>query len=203
MRWVLTLFAVSIGYSVVRYVTFTPKNIENLPIFVINKGLSMGAALCFVAAFMQQWRKARGRAVRTEAGLWFRAGAYAAIAHIPMSLVILRPGYFKEFFDGERLNFGGEAVFLFGALTAGALYLQHRAGWTAVKRWVLSLFTVGLLFAHVLAMGICRGVHLDRTHAYLPPMWLLSLIAIAAGLFFVVASRPRDDSAAPQAFESR
>ena len=161
----------------------------------------MAAALCFVAAFAQQWRQTRGKLVKTEPGVWFRAGAYGVVAHIPMSLAILRPAYFKEFFDGDRLSFGGEAVFLFGALTAGTVYLQHRAGWTAVKRWILSIFMIGLLFAHVLAMGICRGLHINRDHAYLPPMWLLSLVGILAGTFFVLATRPRSGGGSTQAFE--
>ncbi len=212
MRWVMTLWLASLAYAVVRYVAFAPKNLENLPVFVLNKGVSMAAALCFAAAFLQQWRQGRGRSVGVEPGLWFRAGVYGVIAHIPMSLVVLRPAYFKEFFNGDRLNFGGEAVFLFGALTAGAVYLHHRAGWTALKRWTLSLVTLGLLFGHVLAMGICRGLNINRSHAYLPPMWLLSLIAVVAGIIFLLASRPRPGSAfdpvarqptPPQAYRQR
>ncbi len=53
MLWIIALYLVSLVYSFIRYVTFAPKNAENIPTFVVNKGVAMAAALCFVAAFVQ------------------------------------------------------------------------------------------------------------------------------------------------------
>lgn len=88
------------------------------------------------------------------------------------------------------MSFNGEMVFLFGALTAGGIYLLTRTHWTALHRWWLSLGTMLTLFTHTLCMGIARGVNINRTHAYLPPMWLLSLIGIALGVAFLLMNRP-------------
>ncbi len=200
MKAILIVYAASLAYSAVRYLVFAPKNFENLPVFVVNKGWSMAAALCFVLGFFQQMRKSRradGSVGGTEPALWFRAGLYGAIAHIPMSLAILRPEYFKEFFvdGGGKMVFNGEMVFLFGAVTAGGLYLLTRQDWTAMLRWRLSLITMLTLGTHVGFMGICRGVHLNKTHAYLPPMWLLSLIGIMLGIVWLLMSKP--DSSQP------
>jgi hypothetical protein len=185
------LYGVSVGYSVVRYVVFAPANIEHLPVFVLNKGISMAAAWCFALAFWEQWRRQRARPGGLEPAAWFRAGVFGAFAHVPMSLAILRPGYFQEFFLNDRLSFNGEAVFLFGALTAGGIYLLSRTTWTDVQRWGLSLGTMLLLFSHTLCMGIARGLNLDRNHAYLPPMWVLSLVGVALGMAFLLLTRPR------------
>jgi hypothetical protein len=201
MLYIALLFIASVGYSVIRYAAFAPENVANLPVFVVNKGISMGAALCFTGAFFQQWRQARGRLVAVEPRTWFRTGVMMAVAHILMSLAILRPAYFREFFDGERLSFGGEAVFLFGALTAGGIYLLHRSGWTERIRWYLSLSTMCLLFGHVLSMGLLRGLNINISHAYLPPMWLLSLIGIIAGILWLLCTRP-DWNEAPGGGES-
>jgi hypothetical protein len=184
------LYAACAIYSIVRYVLFAPENAQNLPVFVLNKGISMGAALCFSLAFWQQW-KARGSGDSSNAATWFRAGIFGAVAHIPMSLTILRPSYFKEFFAGERLSFHGEMVFLCGALAAAGIYLLTRTSWTAWQRWQLSLATLGVLWSHTLFMGLARGLNITRSHAYLPPMWLLSLIGITLGLVFLLMTRPQ------------
>jgi hypothetical protein len=192
LKAILALYAASILYSVIRYIAFAPRNAENLPIFVVNKGWSMAASLCFALGFFQQMRKNRGAAVRVEPLLWFRAGVFGVIAHIPMSLAILRPGYFKEFFieGGARMSFNAEMVFLFGAVTAAGVYLLTRTQWTEMARWRLSLLTMLTLATHVTFMGVCRGLNINKSHAYLPPMWLLSLIGIALGLWWLVRSRP-------------
>jgi hypothetical protein len=188
MGQVVALYIASVVYSAIRYVVFAPKNLEHLPVFVVNKGVSMGAALCFAIAFLVQWRRWRGGA---GPRVWFRAGIFGVCLHIPMSLAILRPVYFKEFFlESGRMSFGGEAVFLFGALTAGGIYLLTRQDWTAMHRWMLSLATMVVLFLHTLFMGIARGLNINASHAYLPPMWLLSLIGIGLGLAFVLLDRP-------------
>jgi hypothetical protein len=190
---IVILFALCIAYSSVRYIVFAPANLQNLPVFVVNKGVSMAAAFCFALAFWEQWRRMRGKFGSTEPGTWFRGGIFGAIWHIPMSLAILTPGYFKEFFvtGGSRMSLGGEAVFMFGALTAGGVYLLTRQHWTVMHRWWLSLATITVLFAHTLCMGIARGLNINASHAYLPPMWLLSLIGIVLGAAFLLMSKPR------------
>ena len=191
MGWILFLYAASVVYSAIRYVVFAPKNLENLPVFVVNKGVSMAAALCFAFAFLEQWRRLRGGGGSVEPAAWFRAGIFGAFAHVPMSLAILRPSYFKEFFAGDRLSFNGEAVFLFGALAVGCFYLLGRPTLSAMQRWGLSVVAIAVLFAHVLSMGIARGLNINRSHAYLPPMWLLSLVGITLGAAFLLMARPK------------
>jgi hypothetical protein len=190
---ILILFTLCLIYTSVRYLVFAPHNLEHFPIFVLNKGLSMAAAFCFSLAFLAQFREGRGTALKTTPASWFRAGIFGAIVHIPISLVILSPHYFKEFFlsSGDRLNFNGETVFLFGAITAAGIYLLTRPSWSPPHRWWLSLATMLTLFTHTLAMGIARGLNINRSHAYLPPMWLLSLIGIALGIIFLLRTFPR------------
>jgi hypothetical protein len=194
MQRIFLLFFACAVYAVIRYVAFAPQNAGNLPVFIMNKGISMAAAICFAVAFYQQLRRRRGNRAGNDPVTWFRAGVFGAVAHIPMSLAILQPGYFREFFDGARLSLGGEMVFLFGAMAAGGIYLLHRAGWTPAGRWWLSVATFAVLFGHVLSMGLVRGLNINRSHAYLPPMWLLSLIAIAAGLWWLLRTSPGDDA---------
>jgi hypothetical protein len=201
MKTIVLLYVASVIYSTVRYVVFAPKNLENLPVFVVNKGVSMAAALCFAFGFLALLRRRRGRDVGVEPAAWFRAGVFGAIWHVPMSLAILRPAYFKEFFlpltetdANPRLSFAGEMVFLLGGLAAGLLYLLVRPHWTPMVRWRLSLAAIATLLGHVLAMGYCRGLNINATHAYLPPMWFLSAVGLAIGLVWILLAKPAEGS---------
>jgi hypothetical protein len=195
MSKIVLLFILAMAYSAIRYVGFAPANLEHLPVFVLNKGISMAAAFCFTFAFWQQWRRMRGTVTRVDPATWFRAGIFGVVIHVLLSLAILRPSYFPEFFADDRLSFNGELIFLLGALAAGGIYLLSRNAWTSRQRWWLSIATISLLFGHVLAMGVARGLNLNRSHAYLPPMWLLSLLGITFGAFYLLRSRPDPDAA--------
>jgi hypothetical protein len=54
------------------------------------------------------------------------------------------------------------------------------------------------LFSHTLFMGISRGLNINASHAYLPPMWLLSLVGIALGTVYLLLDRqPRPAPESP------
>jgi hypothetical protein len=190
MLRIASVYAVSLVYAVVRYIVFVPDNLKNLPAFILNKGISSAAAVCFVMAFWQQWRRGRGKFSGNEPANWFRAGVFGVVAHVPLASTLIRPEYFKEFYDGARLSMVGETIFLCGALTAGCVYLLTRGTFSPVQRWWMSLVTMSVLLNHTLFMGIARGIHIDRKHAYLPPMWMLSVMAIALGIAYLLMSRP-------------
>jgi hypothetical protein len=193
MKALVWIYSSALVYALIRYVVFAPKNLENIPIFVFNKGFSMAAALCFSFAFFLKYRdRTKDRVDTTDdrAALWFRAGTMGAIAHIPLSLSILKPSYFPEFFGEERFHFLGETVVLLGSLSAVGLYSLTRQRISTHARWVLSMVFLTTLSGHVLAMGWCRGIHFNAQHAYLPPMWLLSLIGLIGGLAYCWKVRP-------------
>lgn len=203
------LYLASIVYSAIRYVVFAPQNLENLPVFVVNKGVSMAAALSFAMGFLAQLRLARGGTATVSPAAWFRAGVFGAIWHIPMSLAILEPSYFKEFFRpieaaaegmpalAPRMSFGGELVFMFGGLAAALVFLLLRPQWDAATRRLISIAAMLALLAHVLAMGWSRGLNINAKHAYLPPMWLLSVIGIAIGVWWLVRTPAREEPSEP------
>lgn len=195
--WSISLvFLAAFIYAVVRYVAFAPKNLENLPVFVINKGISTAAAFCLMTAFILQWRQKRRGSGGADSGLWFRAGLAATVSHIPLSLAILKPDYFPEFFGLKgRLHFRGEMVFLCGGLAAACFYVVTRPALTLRQRQQWSFAAMAVLFGHVLSMGLCRGLNINASHAFLPPMWLLSLLAIVVGLSMIVLTgRPAEQT---------
>lgn len=200
LRSILTIYAASVAYSVVRYVVFAPKNLESLPVFVVNKGVSMAAALCFAAGFFHAFRKSRGVLSATDPATWFRAGVFGVVWHIPMSLAILNPAYFGEFFRDAadpaappRMTFAGEMVFLFGGLAAALIFLSLRSGVSARSRRLISVAAMAALALHVLSMGYGRGLNINAGHAYLPPMWLLSAIGALFAMWWAAMSFRRSD----------
>lgn len=192
MRNVVLVFAAAVAYAAVRYAAFDPAN-RDRPAFVANKGLASAAAAAFVLGFRQQWRRGRGAGGGTDPAAWFRAGTAAAVAHVPLSAVLLHPGYFPEFFAGDRLSAVGEAVLLGGGLAAAGVYLLGRPALSPRGRWRLGVATVAALAGHTLCTGLPRGVHFTRGHAYLPPMWLLCVLGLGLGGWYLVRSRPPGD----------
>lgn len=190
MPALLICYGLALLYAVVRYGVFAPQNLEHLPAFILNKGISMAAAFCFVLALREQHQRERGRSHGVEPATWFQAGLFGVWAHVPLSLALLRPAYFREFHVGERLSFNGEAIFLFGALAVGSIYLLSRPGCSPRGRWWGSLATLLLVAAHVSCMGLARGMNINRSHAWLPPMWLLSLVGLALGIAYLLRTRP-------------
>jgi hypothetical protein len=180
MIWAIGVF--SVIYAVVRYVAFAPKYADNIPGFILNKAVGMAASFFLVCAF---WSKCRGWI--ENADTYFRATFVAVVIHIPLSIVLLNPGYFPEFFvaDGSKLKFWGEMVILFGALGLALLWQNNRVRLTLPSPKKLETALLAVLFCHVGSMGICRGVNITAKHAYLPPMWLLSLVGIGVGLWVV------------------
>lgn len=194
VRTIWTIGVFSVIYAVVRYVVFVPKYVDHIPSFILNKAVGMAASFFLVWAF---WSKFRGKLENADA--YFRATFIAVVIHIPLSLVLLKPGYFPEFFlDDGMLKFWGEMVILCGGLSLALLWQNNRARLPLLSKQKLAIALLSALFCHVGSMGICRGVNISAKHAYLPPMWLLSLIGIGVGLWVVRAgnignSLPRAD----------
>jgi len=168
----------SLIYALVRYVTFSPKYAEHIPSFIVNKAVGMAAAFLLVGALLY---KCRGDIEKS--GAYFRAASFAVFVHIPLSLGLLRPGYFPDFFskEGSTLNFWAEMVMLCGALGV-ALFWQNSRDRSSHDASKLGIALLAVIFCHVGAMGICRGLNINAKHAYLPPMWMLSLIGIGVGI---------------------
>jgi hypothetical protein len=179
----IVIILLSVVYALVRYVAFAPANSEHIPVFILNKAVSMAGALALVAAL---WHRYRGRA--EAAGRYFNLTLVLVVMHVPMSLTVLRPGYFPEFFesDGARLRLMGEMVFFFGAAALGLTWLLAQGQLVAKLRDRLGVLLLAVISAHVAAMGACRGIHINAKHAYLPPMWMLSLIALVIALILGV-----------------
>lgn len=180
MKGIWVISASSIVYALVRYVLLMPKYLDHIPSFILNKAVGMAASFFLVYAC---WCKCRNEVEKV--GIYFRATMFSVVMHVPLSLNLLRPGYFPEFFakDGTMLKFWGEAVVLCGAISLALLWQSSREKLSILGQQKLGLGLLAALFCHVGSMGICRGIVIDVKHAFLPPMWLLSLIAIAIGFF--------------------
>lgn len=188
---ILGVYVVSVIYSLIRYVAFTPDNVSHIPLFVMNKGISMGAAFCIVTAYVIAYQQQRATVSESSHVPWFRAGSLGLFFHIPVSILLIRPEYFEEFFlHSGRMNFYGEIVLMLGVLSTICVYLLSKPSWKEMQRWYLSLIVMSGLVAHTLFMGLARGISLSAKRGYLPPMWLLSLIALSVGLIFLLMSKP-------------
>jgi hypothetical protein len=176
---VCVIGAASLIYAVVRYVLFSPKYAENIPSFISNKAIGMAAAFYLVAAYHS---KCRG--FHLKATVIFKAAMIAVVIHVPTSLSLVRPGYFPDFFvdDGSTMKFWAEMVVLCGGISLALLWITSQQRLWGSPQAKLGIQLLCSVFLHVGSMGICRGLNITAKHAYLPPMWLLSLLGIALGI---------------------
>lgn len=182
--------ASSLIYAVVRYVVFSPKYAENIPSFISNKAIGMAAAFFLVIAYHS---KCHGR--HLKASVLFKAAIIAVVIHVPASLSLIRPGYFPDFFmaDGSTMKFWAEMVVLCGGISLALLWKTSQERVWGNPQMKMGFMLLGAIFLHVGSMGICRGLNITAKHAYLPPMWLLSLIGIVIGIAILASYlRKRD-----------
>jgi hypothetical protein len=75
-------------YAVVRYCGFGGVSPIHVPVFVLNKSISMSAAMALLMASVSFMRSRRDATV-----FWSKACTHLAFIHILMSLAFLSPGY--------------------------------------------------------------------------------------------------------------
>lgn len=177
---VALLFAASLTYTIFRYVIFGPETPYQIPLFLMNKAVSIVATFAFLFAAWAHWKADHANLVA-----WGRVAMHAAGLHILLSLCLLSPGYYAKFFAGERMNLVGEISMYFGALTAYAFYLINR--YKAKERLclMLSIFAGAMLLGHLIAMGWGGWMKPWDWHGGLPPISLVTAVgALAALLVF-------------------
>lgn len=162
------VLAATIGYAVLRYTIVRGVPWENIPLFLANKSVALTATVLIGASYLTA-RRAR---LRPEAQGLIRylpkhlglSGFACAALHSVMSLALLSPVYYPNFFrpDG-RMNLVGESAMLFGILAlilftgvaasslAAIEQTMHPRHWRFVQR--LGYLAYFLVLAHVVSMG--------------------------------------------------
>jgi hypothetical protein len=173
--WVALLFTTV--YAIIRYAVFGNVSLNNMPVFLMNKGIAMTAAVSLFMASLCLVRRDRD-----AARFWTNACSQSVFVHILLSLGILSKAYFHKFYSGDKLNLTGEVVLLAGVLAVYCLWRMHATELKAAVWRTLTILVCLLVAVHLFAMGYDDWFLVQKWNGALPPPTLISFFLVIAGL---------------------
>ncbi len=154
-------------YAFIRYVIFGHVSLNHIPVYLLNKSISMASVL-FLLLTAINYVQNQNEKIR----FWGMASLHSAYLHILLSLAILSREYYPKFFEIEKMNLTGELTILFGVFAAYCLWRIRGNG--SILQIFASLFIAG----HLIAMGFTGWLTVEKWYGGMPPISLLSFIFI-------------------------
>jgi hypothetical protein len=181
---VTAIFLFSMAYAITRYYVFGPVAGENIPLFLMNKAVSMGSVLALTLAAYSHFKENPA-----QSRFWGKITLHSAFIHIVMSFPILDREYYAVFYgfsETGRMDRVGELVMLFGVLGAYFYWLTARSepGSAAMRRFkIWSCVFVG---AHIFELGAGGWLNVAGWYGSMPPITLITATAAAIALAFYI-----------------
>ena len=175
-QFVLALFFTTV-YAVVRYAGFGNVALSHVPVYLLNKAVSMTAAESLFMASL-----ALVRAEKDAVRFWTNAALQLVFVHVIMSLGILSKGYFTGYFEGDKMNLTGELVLLTGVLGAFCFWRLQGIDLKPELRRTLTTFLCALVACHLFTMGYDGWLQVNRWNGGLPHITMLSFILMVPSL---------------------
>ena len=179
----VTTFLFVTAYAVIRYAGFGNVSLIHVPVYIMNKAVSMTAVVAMLMAVLSL-----KRSERDTVRFWTKACSNLVFIHVFLSLGILSKGYFAKFFDGDKMSLTGELVLLQGVT---ALYCFWRLSSTelkpSIRRW-LTILASTLVGGHLFVMGFDGWLQVQKWNGGMPPITLLSfLVVMCSTAMFLLA----------------
>ena len=181
---VIATLLVNLLYAILRYNVFGDVPWEQLPIYVVNKAVSISAIFCISLSVLWSKLPTKRVEVRKFLGLY---GFALAIFHVLLSVILLNPEYYATFFDGQKLHLWGNIIILCGALAF--MFLLMAASCSVVNSptslvYIRPCVTIAIVFAaiHIFFRGKNSWATPHNWHGYMPPISLLSFIVVTIAI---------------------
>lgn len=193
----IIVFAIILYYAIIRYNVIKGVPWADIPIFISNKAIALGAVVFIALSFVI------GPLIKFWPGIFDKLqplrkyfgllGFSLASIHVFMSLLIFTPQYYPKFFlESGKLNLTGELSMLFGVIgffiflivaisdipsIEKSMKFEH---WLEIQRTGYLAFFFVLL--HVFAMGFGGWLTPKTWPGGLLPISLIAFIVIAVTL---------------------
>ena len=176
----ITVFICSILYAVVRYVIFGNISLVHMPVYLLNKSISLSSVIFLFCTALSYFKNHK-----YKTRYWGAASFHSACIHILLSLTILTSGYYPKFFGPEKMNLTGEVTMLFGVLAAYSFWNAHRGNIVSKRPRIFPLLACIFVIAHLIAMGFIGWLKVEQWHGCLAPISLISFLfaLVSLGLF--------------------
>ncbi len=182
---ILILFTV---YAVLRYNVFGDVDVQNIPVFILNKSISMSSAFFLLLAAWSHWHKEK-----EATKIWGTYSLHLAMVHVVLSLMLLSDVYYPKFFSEARMNVDGELSMLFGALAAYLYVLLRKTGIAKRTFHLIQLLAAVAIAVHLFFMGYTGWLKYGSWQGGLPPISLLSFIIVLGGGVLYLRVLRRED----------
>ncbi len=179
---VILIFTLCFIYTILRYIYFGPKLPENIPLYLLNKAVSMGSVIALLMAAISYFKK-DGLLSRD----WGRVALHSAFLHVFMSYPLISPDYypvFYDFADGGKMGRVGELVLMFGIIAAYAYYLIARSEPGSNEMRLYKILGSTMVTAHIFELGAGGWLNIGDWNGGLPPITLIT--ALASGIAMVL-----------------
>ena len=173
IRQFLTVLCCAIVYAVMRYAGFANVSPIHIPVYLLNKALSMTAAYCLLMAALGLYRSQR-----EVFDFWRKACMNLVFVHVLLSLAIYNKGYFPKFFEGDMMSLTGELTLLCGALGVYCFWRILTFDMKPSVRRVLMASAAALVSGHLFVMGYDGWLAVQKWNGGLPPITLLSFLVV-------------------------
>jgi hypothetical protein len=174
-------------YTIIRYVIFGHVSPVHVPVYLLNKSVSMASVVLLSCAAFSYFKQCVDRL-----RFWGTASLHCACIHVLLSLAILSSAYYPKFFGAEKMNLTGEITILLGVLATYCFWLAHSGRSISARRGTFQLLASLFVGGHLVAMGFRGWLSVEKWHGGLPPISLVSLVfaVVALALFSISREEP-------------
>jgi len=199
-RIIFSVLFLTAVYAILRYNVFKGVEWTHFPLYVMNKIFSFTGFILLVLSFALEPVSNKTRRQLLEVRKYLgRTGFLFIIIHVLMSLLLLRPETYGDFFAEDRtLSMIGEWSMLLGAL-AIATYLilfngsAHPEEAGPFHRFIRSpaFLFIALIFSslHITIMGFKGWLVPAEWPAGMPPITMASIFIFLSGLFVFIIGK--------------
>ena len=167
-------------YACTRYVIFGNIYWIQIPVKILNKAMAVSAVFTLMISALGNL-KGQGKVARD----WGIVTLHLTLYHVLLSLLILTPLYYDDFYWNDVLTLDGNLVMSFGAFGTYCLAMLYMSrAWTtrmAVFK-VLASFATG---AHIFVMAWGGWLQPERWYGHMPPisLWSFLFTLVALGIY--------------------
>ena len=201
---ITTTTILCIAYAIVRYNVAGNVPWKDVPVFVLNKGISLASLVLLIGSLSlgplcNLGVRISESTLQARKSMGIIGFAYVFI-HLLMSMSILNPGYYPKFFAPDfTLSLQGGIVIMAGILgivLAGIHHFSFKEGAiraypiiVAAKSKKIVVCTMFFFGSHVFFLGFKGWLGVDQWHGGLPPISLLSFTLFFMGFMVNLLGR--------------
>ncbi len=169
---ILLIFVFTTIYTVVRYHVFGGVPIQDFLFYTFNK-IAIFSAILLLLLY-------RLKAQKTAPSLYIQTAFALVTLHILLSILLLQPEYYKDFFlPSGKYSLLGSLSLLGGSMTTVLFLFKDK--FSLSRKWRTLLFNL-FISIHLLAMGLKGWLHPESWHGYMLPITLLAFVLLWFGL---------------------